>query len=48
MTASKTAMKSLEVPGMCSGGFCDVEDGPAVLGGAGVVGGGTEGDESVT
>ena len=46
VTASKTAKKSLEVPGMCSGGSYDVEDGPAVSGGAGAVGGGTEGDES--
>ena len=44
MTASKTAKKSLEVPGMCSAGSCDVEDRPVVLGGAGAVGGGTEGD----
>ena len=46
--ASKTTKISLEVPGMCSGGSCDVEDGPTVLGGAGVVGSGTEGYESRT
>ena len=48
VTASKTAKKSLEVPGMCSGVSCDVEEGPAVSRGAGVVEGGTEGDESGT
>ena len=46
VTVSKTAKKSLEVPGMCSGGSCDVEDRPSVSGGAGAVGGETEGDES--
>ena len=33
---------------MCYGGSCDIEDGPAVSGGAGAVRGGTEGDESGT
>ena len=33
---------------MCSVGYGDVEDGPAVSGGAGAVGGGTKGDESGT
>ena len=45
---SITAKKSLEVTGMCSDGCCDVEDGPAVSGGVGAVGGGTGGDESGT
>ena len=42
---SITTKKSLEVTGMCSDGCCDMEDGPAVSGGAGAVGGGTRGDE---
>ena len=46
--ASITSNKSLEVTGMCSNGCCDVEDGPAVSGGAEAVGGGTGGDESGT
>ena len=33
---------------MCSDAYCDVEDGPAVSGGAGAEGGGTEGEESET
>ena len=32
-----TANKSLEVVGMCSGGSCDMEGGPAVSGEAGAV-----------
>ena len=48
MNASKIAKKSQEVQGMCSNGSCDVEDGPVVSGGAGVVGGGTGGDKSGT
>ena len=48
VTTSKTAKKSLEVPGMCSCGSYDVEDGPVVSGGAEAVRGGTEGDESGT
>ena len=43
-----TAKKSLEVTGMCSDGYCDMEGEPAVLGGAGAVEGGTGGDESGT
>ena len=48
VTSSKTTMKSLEVPGMCSGGSCDVEDRSVVSRGAGVVGGGIGEDESGT
>ena len=47
-TASKIADKSLEVTGMCSDGYCDVENGPAISGGAAAVGGGTGGDASGT
>ena len=47
-TTSITAKKSLEVTGMCSDCYCDVEDGPAVSGGAGAVGGGTGENESGT
>ena len=47
-TASMTANKSLEVVGMCSSGSCDLEDGLAVPGGAGVDSGGTGADESGT
>ena len=43
-----TANKSLEVVGMCSGGSCDVEDGPAVSGGDGADSRGTRADESGT
>ena len=41
---SITAKKSIEVTGMCSDGCCEVEDGPAVLGGAGAIGDETGGD----
>ena len=44
-TASITADNSLELIGTCSGDCCDVEEGQAVSGGAGVVGGGTGGGE---
>ena len=47
-TTSITVKKSLQVTVMCSDGCCDVEDRPAFSGGAGAVGGGTEGDESRT
>ena len=48
VAVSIRAKKFLEVPGMCSDGYCDVEDGPAVSGGVGAIGGRTGGDESGT
>ena len=47
-TTSITSKKSLEVTGMCSDGCSNMEDEPAVSGGAGAVGDGTGGDESGT